>query len=70
MWLRLMWPMYGYYIATLLGLAQIKRITISSESHLRILYFFLLKTYSFITPKNVLAGKKEGHLKEFLIIHS
>jgi hypothetical protein len=35
----------------------------------RVFYFFLLKTCSFITPKKVLA-KKEGHLQEFLIIHS
>jgi hypothetical protein len=28
MWLRPMWPMYGTYIATLLGLALIKRISV------------------------------------------
>jgi hypothetical protein len=36
----------------------------------RVSYFFLLKTCSFVTPKKVLAGKKEGPLQEFLIMCS
>jgi hypothetical protein len=30
MWLRPMWPMYGTYIATLLGLALIERESLST----------------------------------------
>jgi hypothetical protein len=53
MWLRPMWPMYGTYIATLLGLALINRESLSN----------IVVVYSGVRVRFKLTKQKlEGHI--------
>jgi hypothetical protein len=53
MWLRPMWPMYGTYIATLLGLALLNRIINSSTSDAAYVWIVNYKTVKISDQQNL-----------------